>query len=61
VLCCNQVGFSELEEGDQLRQTPFIQLADRRLSVGLDPFRMLNTQIMMDLLLQLSIRAELAG
>ena len=50
---------SRLENRNELRQATIVCVAHRTVSVGIDPFRVLSAQIGMQLLLQLSVRANL--
>jgi len=61
VLCGNQVDLGRLEEGYLFRQTPVVQVAHRRLAIRPYPFRMLNTQIIMNPPLKLGVGANLAS
>jgi len=49
-----------LEKIDQLREAAFIEIADGRFAVRLDPFGLLHPEIVVDCPLQLGVGANLA-
>ena len=56
--CANDVSLSGLKNGDQLGEASLVQVAKRRLSVGLDPFGMLRSQAITDPLLKFRVGAN---
>jgi hypothetical protein len=61
VLCGDQIHLGRLEKRYLLRETPLVQVVHRRVAIGRGPFRVLNTQIMVDPPLKLGVGANRAS
>ena len=59
-LSSNQTTFAGLETTDQFGEAPLVGVAGGTIAILLDPFWMLNTQVIVDLLLELGVRVNLA-
>jgi hypothetical protein len=51
--------FGGLEKTDQLRQAPLVGIAGGTVTVGFDPFGMLDSQVFVNLLLKLAVGMNL--
>jgi hypothetical protein len=60
-LSSDQVVFAGLETADQFRQASLVGVAGRAVTVGSNPFGMLDAQVFMNLLLELAVRMNLVG
>ena len=49
-----------MKNGDRFGETSLVRFTGRAIAIGLDPFRMLNTQVIMNPLLKFAIRMDLA-
>ncbi|HXL27469.1 MAG TPA: hypothetical protein VN952_12360 [Chthoniobacterales bacterium] len=59
-LSSNRAALGGSEKTDQFGEAPLVGVADGRFAIGLDPFWMLNTQVIVYLLLEFAVRANLA-
>jgi hypothetical protein len=53
------VGCRSGRSGEQFREKRLVRIAPRAFAIGLDPFRMLHPQIVVNLLLKLGVRVDL--
>jgi len=53
------VGSRSRRSGEQFREERLVRIAHGRLAIGLDPFGMLNPQIVVNLLLELGVGVDL--
>jgi len=60
-LSSDQVVFAGLETADQLRQAPLVGVAGGAVTVGSNPFGVLDAQVFMNLLLELAVGMNLVG
>lgn len=60
-LSVSQLSFAGLKEADQFCQALFIRLASRTVAIRLNPFRMLNAQVIMNALPELSVGMDLGS
>ena len=58
-LSSDRVAFGGPEKTDQLGKAALVGVADGRFAVGLNPFWMLNTQVIVYLLLEFAVKADL--
>jgi hypothetical protein len=57
-LSSTRVTFGGSEKTDQFGEAPLVGVAAGTVTVGLDPVRMLDPQVIVDLLLEFSVRAN---
>jgi len=53
------VGSDSGRSGEQFREERLVRIAPRAFAIGLDPFGMLDSQIIVNLLLELGVRVDL--
>jgi hypothetical protein len=53
--------FAGLETADQFRQAPLVGVAGGAVTVGSNPFGVLDAQVFMNLLLELAVGMNLVG
>jgi hypothetical protein len=57
----DHVAFGGFQTADQLGQAPLVGVAGRTVTVGSNPFGVLDAQVFVNLLLQLAVGVNLVG